>query len=209
MTLLEILVKELPGKGGWPSSAAECHRFSDEAVIDFYDADGNWPEDCAVKYGAIALPCVKPRVMGEGIKSETVTREQYEAALAESKKVVWSGEGLPPVGSRVEVKAEDEDWGWTQIDVVYVHNGEIIGIIRHESEYLNDRLEKFSAGYNGAVFRPIRSEEERKRDEAVEALLGAYFNAPPYDEPNEADRSGMSEVYSSIAAGKIPHIKIV
>lgn len=209
MTLLEILVKELPGVGGWPRGAAECHRFSDEAVIDFYDADGNWPEDCATKYGSIALPCVNPRVMGEGIKSETVTREQYEAALAESKKVVWSGEGLPPVGSRVEVKAEDEDWGWTQIDVVYVHNGEIIGIIRHESEYLNDRLEKFSAGYNGAVFRPIRSEEERKRDEAVEALLGAYFNAPPYYEPNEADRSGMSEVYSSIAAGKIPHIKIV
>ncbi|KOQ93309.1 hypothetical protein [Pluralibacter gergoviae] len=210
MTLLEILVKELPGKGGWPVGANYIAQDSDCSIYGFEEKpdleDGHeWLDGTGggwlLKVGILAESSDK--------STSVITREQYEAALAESKKVAWSGEGLPPVGSRVEVKAEDEDWGWTQIDVVYVHNGEIIGIIRHESEYLNDRLEKFSAGYNGAVFRPIRSEEERKRDEAVEALLGAYFNAPPYDEPNEADRSGMSEVYSSIAAGKIPHIKIV
>lgn len=60
------------------------------------------------------------------------------------------------------------------------------------------------------ILSDIKSErEKKKRNETVEALLTTYFNAPPYDEPGEADRDGMYEVYSAIAAGKIPHLKIV
>lgn len=51
--------------------------------------------------------------------------------------------------------------------------------------------------------------EEKKRNETVAALLETYFNTEPRDEPSGADRDAMHEVFSAIAAGKIPHLKIV
>lgn len=112
----------------------------------------------------------------------------------------WDGEGLPPAGCRVEVKADDFDGNWLVIDVAYVHNGEVIGIVQSENEYLNDRLEKFSAGYNRAEFRPIRSEADKKRDESIKALK---FSFGAFDVNGLADM-----VYQAIASGKIPHIRI-
>lgn len=115
-----------------------------------------------------------------------------------ASKPEWYGDGLPPVGCRVEVRADDFESDWLVIDVAYVHNGEIIGIVRSENEYLNDRLEKFSTGYNRAEFRPIRSEADKKRDEIAKAINSVV------------DASGTlgHMIYDAIAAGKIPHIRI-
>ena len=195
MTLLEILVKELPGMGGWPEGAEMCHRFADEPVIDFYDADGNWPEDCAVKYGKIALPCVKTRVMGLGIKSETVTREQYEAALAESKNVEWNGEGLPPVGCECEW---EDNTGWTPVTIKYLSNWVVVFSGKCSS---GEDVEIAKKLYIDDVkFRPLRSEEERRRDKAINQLARVMA---------EPDTHNASIVYQAIAAGEIPHVKIV
>ncbi|ECB1254689.1 hypothetical protein EU404_20355 [Salmonella enterica subsp. enterica serovar Weltevreden] len=79
MQLIDLLLKELPKYGGWPAGAAECFRFVDEATIDFYDSNGNWPYDCQELYGAIALALVRePSVP---LDSEVVYYEDYKNAL--------------------------------------------------------------------------------------------------------------------------------
>lgn len=59
MKLIDILVRDLHKFGGWPNGAVECHRFVDEANIDFYDADGEWQEDCFIRYGNFAQEAVR------------------------------------------------------------------------------------------------------------------------------------------------------
>ncbi|HCU0295123.1 TPA: hypothetical protein OUE56_002031 [Citrobacter sedlakii] len=135
----------------------------------------------------------------EGIREDGETYHVAEFAWR-FEPMEWDGEGLPPAGCRVEVKADDFDGNWLVIDVAYVHNGEVIGIVQSENEYLNDRLEKFSAGYNRAEFRPIRSEADKKRDESIKALK---FSFGAFDVNGLADM-----VYQAIASGKIPHIRI-
>lgn len=85
MKLLDLLVEELPKHGGWPRGAVECERYFHEGNIDFYDADGNWPEDCGEKYGyGFAEKLIKNRSRGEMPRIEMVTREQYELAIQEN-----------------------------------------------------------------------------------------------------------------------------
>ncbi|KMK10082.1 hypothetical protein ABW09_19075, partial [Pluralibacter gergoviae] len=58
---------------------------------------------------------------------------------------------------------------------------------------------------DNVTFRPIRSEEERKRDEIL-ASIENYLVAAYAD--NSA-KTTEEHLYDAIAAGKIPHIKIV
>lgn len=104
MRLLDLLVQELPKRGGWPEGAVECQRFVDEATIDFYDENGNWDDDCSLTYGSIAGKLVRKQAYP--CEVEQVTRDQYEAALAASAGwIEWHG-GKCPVDSDaiVEVK---------------------------------------------------------------------------------------------------------
>lgn len=84
MKLIDILVRDLHKFGGWPDGAVQCHRFVDESNIDFYDKDGNWSEDCFLKYWPFAQEAVTESMAP--CASETVTREQYEAALAAARQ---------------------------------------------------------------------------------------------------------------------------
>lgn len=44
MTFLELLLKILPERGGWPEGADECYWHRDESTITFYDKEGNTPK---------------------------------------------------------------------------------------------------------------------------------------------------------------------
>lgn len=120
---------------------------------------------------------------------------------------VWSGEGLPPVGCECEVYTKDSfaDFQWVKIKVAYVHNGEVIGIVDMPGTSIHDSIEKLSEGYCLAKFRPIRSEADRKRDAAVEAI-DRYMPEFIQDTPN--DYYNAKKIYDAIAAGKIPGVKL-
>lgn len=200
MKLIDILVRELPKHGGWPEGAVECCRHKLGNSIDFYDETGNWDDDCYLKYGKdFAKDCIyEPKAETDFL--QLISRSEYEAALAASRPE-WDGEGLPPVGCRVEVKADEFEGDWLVIDVAYVHNGEVVGIVRSENEYLNDRLEKFSAGYNRAEFRPIRSEADKKRDAAISAIDAVCLLV------RDASKTAAA-IYDAISSGDIPGVKI-
>lgn len=107
MKLIDLLVQELPNRGGWPKGAVECQRFVDEATIDFYDENGNWDDDCSLTYGSIAVELVRKQAYP--CESEQVTRDQYEAALAAGDGWIEWGGGECPVGDCELVVAKLRD----------------------------------------------------------------------------------------------------
>ncbi|MCK1065026.1 hypothetical protein [Pluralibacter gergoviae] len=199
MTLLEILVKELPWKGGWPVGACLAVQDADSQLCFSSTADvrlcsdgtdwtgGKW-------YGSWSNEFID--TLAEDRQWAIITREQYEAALADSKKMAWNGEGLPPVGC--ECEWEDKT-GWFPVKIKYLSEWVIVfsGLTMDGEEV--DIAKNLYA--DDVKFRPIRSEEERKRDESLAGLKKSLGHA--------SDLFDVMRIYSAIAAGKIPHVKIV
>ena len=182
MKLIDILVWELPKRGGWPEGVEEVWQdydglmrplgwFHDELCDDhrrqYHDAD------------------VK------------INRRQYEAALAASKPE-WDGEGLPPVGCRVEANYGGE---WVEATVAYTERPESHGDAVAWKEALVFDC-KTTRPFWADEFRPIRSEADRKRDEAILQLSHSLRANGSVTEEQ------LCRLYLDIAAGYIPHIRI-
>lgn len=151
MKLIELLVQELPKRGGWPDGVRNIEMFASGMI--FFDGD------CAPK--EFNLPqCSDGWEKGMGRNyTNAVTQEQYEAALAAAQQPVWNGEGLPPVDCECEARVRVNTW-------------EIIQVLAVTSEYLVAKIGETETVFHleQSAFRPIRSEADKKRDEVIEAL---------------------------------------
>lgn len=197
MKLIDLLVQELPKRGGWPECALSITQDDDGSlcVWDTNDPhyDGfSWKHHTGNSllyywHGEGAMP------LSFDYKESIVTYWQYKAALAASQKPAWNGEGLPPVGCECEFISNDTSWGVVRVigmdddKVVIKPSGEIYYGITPS---------------NRQVFRPIQSEAERKRDAAVEAMQREA------DDGNNWIYSEYEIIYDAIAAGKIPGVKL-
>lgn len=107
----------------------------------------------------------------------------------------WDGEGLPPVGCECEFKANDGGWGI----------GTVLCVGRNRIFWLcHEDGDEYTSEVNPQEFHPIRSEADKKRDEAAEAIDCWMPALPPT--PNKFYHA--KKIYDAIAAGKIPHIRI-
>lgn len=207
MTLLEILVKELPGKGGWPVGANYIAQDSDLSIYGFEERpeleDGHeWLDGTG---GGFLL---KVGTLSESSDKSTsiITREQYEAALDESKKVAWNGEGLPPVGINCKAFfATDDNPVWYSFVTKFIGNDYVVAMVGMEEicygkEYISSPAVKF---------RPIRSEEERKREDSTKEMNKEWRLVAGMEDEKGKLLSIYDVIYDAIAAGKIPHVKIV
>ncbi|EOW6512942.1 hypothetical protein ACOZXQ_002730 [Cronobacter malonaticus] len=177
MKLIDLLLQELPKHGGWPEGAAKAVSYRVIPGVHFWDGCG-----FRVDYSDLTT-CA----LGE----EKVTREQYEAALAAAQQPVWDGEGLPPVGCECEAKYRDAaNAEWFFFRCVGVDCGIAFGWAGKEAVTL---------GKGSFEFRPIRSEYDKRRDEAIAALKKLKPQLV-------GELAGY--LYDEIAAGKIPHIRI-
>lgn len=107
----------------------------------------------------------------------------------------WNGEGLPPVGVECEWLAS-ADHDWVAVTVL-AYDGNDAWLKP------SDGSQSFVVG-NVAGFRPIRTEAERKRDIAIEAILSDMRTIPCYLDL----RDEVAVIYDAIAAGKIPGVKL-
>lgn len=190
MTLLEILVKELPGKGGWPCSVGSVEQGDDGSI---YDNSSGY-------MSGFTMSLAKDWLNG------MVIREQYEAELAESKKVAWDGEGLPPVGCECEIAASTRYLNITHPEGAVVKIYSLFTDDRGvELAAFVDAAGKFGGVCTAKCFRPLRSEEERKRD----AVIASIKEMLMYDYGDDPRLNDAVILYDAIAAGKIPHVKIV
>lgn len=193
MKLIDLLVKELPKRGGWPDGAV-CATQDKDGEVCF--SEGETPE-----FGLVAWHDGGWRgnkfhtITATDYDTAIITRAQYESALAASQKQTWNGEGVPPVGCECEFISNDTSWGVVRVigmdddKVVIKPSGEVYYGITPS---------------NRQVFRPLRTESERKRDAFINAVLDD-MRTIPYD---LSLRDEVAVIYDSIAAGKIPGVKL-
>lgn len=126
--------------------------------------------------------------------TESDAESDLNECIGQDAAPVWDGAGLPPVGCECEVSV-DGGRSWCTYRAINEKNGaRLIEIGNFTEEFQN----------NNWIFRPIRSEADKKREAALDAIYGAIASAErAYNRSDEADK-----VYEAIAAGKIPGVKL-
>lgn len=192
MKLIDLLVQELPKRGGWPDGAvyARVTGFGGEKIlVDFlFPAAYN---KLSYSIGIIACHLID---VGADVNYRMIRRDLHETALAESQNPTWNGEGLPPVGCECEVSV-DGGRSWCTYRAINEKNGvRLIEIGNLTEEFQN----------NNWIFRPLRSESEMKHEAALESICAVLeMVAQDYKREDEAKL-----IYEAIAAGKIPGVKL-
>ena len=190
MKLIDLLVQELPKRGGWPQNVTHIGQDYDRELM-FY---GRGRAMTGIFLDELATDHRK--CFGNGAK---ITQEQYESALAASQKPAWNGEGLPPVGCECVVTPHNTMWGFSSVDDytgrVLAYDGEDFWFVMLGGVKVTSRTDKVD-------FRPIKSEADKKRDAAINNIL-TIIDCNGVDPKNSA-----IQIYDAIAAGKIPGVKL-
>lgn len=195
MKLVDLLVQELPKRGGW----------DENWVVVTQDADGYfccWRYDDP-KYNGFGWRHVTGGGLVEYWRTDNdvvlscdstesiVTRNQYESALAVSQKPEWNGEGLPPVGCECEVKRA---FDWVKCKILFISDTHVVLMADEECCWNTCACQ----------FRPLRTEAEKKRDAAVEKIKELLM----FDYGDDPRVNDATFIYDAIAAGKIPGVKL-
>ncbi|VTP12618.1 hypothetical protein PUATCC27989T_00430 [Phytobacter ursingii] len=205
MKLKELLVKELPGRGGWPEGAhyaaqdddGSIHTFERAPEIDcgeWIDADESSPAFVS-KIGCFNLASDQHEAI--------ITRSEYEAALAAAQKIEWDGEGLPPIGLNIIVTPHNDCWGFDSVDDF---TGKVLAYDDDEFWFKLSNGVKITSRIDKVDFRPIRSEADKKRKETID-LMDKRFKEVLAAGSTEA-MAIFATVYDTITAGKIPGVRI-
>lgn len=214
MKLIDILVRELPKRGGWVKGTDQCAQ-DKTGEICFYTAgairmtsyeiwcipeDSNSTHDGASRIGS---------ELSDDYKTSIVTSDQYEAALAASK-AEWNGEGLPKAG--VECEWQDKNTkAW--IPVVIAYSSEWVTVVRELTPSKNgDAVECCINNFGEEErlqFRPIRSEADKKRDDVTQSILDVLNDYDFEMVHISSDQKRIAtDIVERIASGMIPHTRI-
>ena len=193
MKLIDLLVQELPKRGGWPEGA-EYARVSyfgvGKILVDFRFPDAYGELSYCI--GVIARNLIDT---GTDVDYHMIRRDSYESALSASQKPAGNCEGLPPAGCECEFISNGTSWG--KVKVIGLDGEKIV--IRPSGE-----IYYAITPSNKDVFIPLRTESDKKRERICDAIYGALTKAE-----RQHNRSDEAEaVYDAIAAGKIPGVKL-
>ncbi|MDI7682812.1 hypothetical protein QLZ14_18990 [Cronobacter sakazakii] len=186
MKLIDLLVQELPKRGGWPEGVNVMEQnfqgklFNASQPLYPFLFDGEKFE------------------MVDAWREARVTREQYEAAIAAAQQPVWDGKGLPPAGCECEGRFI-LGGKWFFFRCVAVDCGIAFGWAGKDAVTLD------KGSYE---FRPIRSEADKRRDEAIAALVDFKIGYHSYPKAAEEYLREVTALYDAILRGEIPHIRI-
>lgn len=140
-------------------------------------------------------------------QTQEVTKSGDEADLNEcigqTTAPVWSGGGLPPVGCECEYQYKVHGSEWCPLECVAVDGKAVFGWSNNTPVALQS---------NTHNFRPLRSEADKKREEAIISIAKAGGAASfKYGEKfNDGSLIGAAwyELYDAIAAGKVRGVKL-
>ncbi|EOC8235180.1 hypothetical protein ACI5LO_004226 [Salmonella enterica subsp. enterica serovar Derby] len=201
MKLIDLLVQELPKRGGWPDGAerASVGDFNGNSITVVFCFPRGYSNGFDVPFQYTMTFSIPDCCVNVATDYCMVTRKQYESALSASQKPTWNGEGVPPVGCECEYSLNaGKTWWKCKIDYIVGTQGVVMLCDTFEGvQYV-----KFSS-YGGTLkFRPIRTEADKKRDAAINNIL-TIIDCNGVDQKNSA-----IQIYDAIAAGKIPGVKL-
>lgn len=200
MKLIDLLVQELPKRGGWPQNALSITQDNDGSLCAWDTNDPHyegfsWKHHTGNSLVHFWYGEEWATPLSSDHKESIVTYWQYKAALAESKNSAWNGEGLPPVGCECEYISNGTSWG--KVKVIGLDGEKIV--IRPSGE-----IYYAITPSNKDVFIPFRTEAERKHEAVLESICAVLeMVAQDYKREDEAKL-----IYEAIAAGKIPGVKL-
>lgn len=207
MKLIDLLVQELPKRGGWPQNALSITQDNDGSLC-VWDTNDQHYEGFSWKHhtgnSLMHFLCEEAAMpLAYDHKEAIVTYWQYKAALSASQKPAWKGEGLPPVGCECEYL--DNNGKWYPVTIKYASDQlvvisvvtKILGV-EQGTEIAKDII------IDKPQFRPLRTEAERKHEAVLESICAVLeMVAQDYKREDEAKL-----IYEAIAAGKIPGVKL-
>lgn len=171
-------------------------------IVDYVMQDGSESErpeearalrwDFCVKtepYAIIAYRLHKPQ---EEERTEAGQEADLNDCIGQTPTTEWNGEGLPPVGTQCEFISNDTSWG--TVDVIGFDSDKVVFKPSGETYYGMVPSQR-------QIFRPIRSEADKKRDNAKHAI--AELCRSSASNGHAADL-----IYDAIAAGEIPGVKL-
>lgn len=208
MKLIDLLVQELPKRGGWPKNANYAVQDAD-GIVKFaktltylHYLAGRWRSNKNGHDWIHGDRSLEGNFAAEWVAddnhSAVISMARYECEISKNEAGKqsadeWNGEGVPPVGCECEISFYGKPLG--QCEVLFV--GDSIIVWRQKSSQQED-----SGHYTHMNIRPLRTKAEMKRDAAVEAMQR---------EADDGDNWIYSEyeiIYDAIAAGKIPGVKL-
>lgn len=170
-------------------NGCECHHVGAGLGTDTTGSD---PDHCANDWYAdgtdwdiISYRLHKPQ---EVTDDETDLNE----CIGQDVAPVWSGEGLPPVGCECEYQYKVHGSEWHPLECVAVDGKAVFGWSNNTPVALQS---------NTHNFRPIRSEADKKREEAKHTIAELCRSAA-------SNGHAADLIYDAIAAGKIPGVKL-
>lgn len=190
MKLIDLLVQELPKRGGRPVAVS----------LDFIQ----WCNKHHLKFEINHSNSFFSDLEGDYV-SFLDYQKAKQAALAAAKQPVWNGEGLPPVGCECEARYREADGAeWFFFRCVGVDCGIAFGWAGKEAVTL---------GKGSYEFRPIRSGADKNREEGVIALAkaGGALEFKYGEKLGDSERlvgEAWYELYDKIAAGEVKGVKL-
>ncbi|MEB8678453.1 hypothetical protein P2G75_05250 [Cronobacter malonaticus] len=148
MKLIDLLVQELPKRGGWPEGPSQY-------LNDF------------LKRNKLTFFVNHHYSYFEDWDGDQVTREQYEAALTAAQKPVWDGEGLPPVGCECEISFLDESY--RKCKILFMSQRTVLVAYETSNEH-EDNEDAFVP--EDVQFRPIQCNREEVTTKLRTCLAG-------------------------------------
>nr|UVX85317.1 MAG: hypothetical protein [Bacteriophage sp.] len=218
MKLIDLLVQELPKRGGWPDGANYAVQDADGTVkfaktlTYLHYLAGEWRSN---ENGFDWIYGDRPfdgnfvtEWTADDNHQAIISMARYECEISnnefqEQSTNEWNGEGLPPVGC--ECEWNDTNVGWLPVTIKYISEQVVVmasltnlcGV--HElTEIAKDII------CDKPQFRPLHTEADKKRERICDAIYGALTRAER--QHNHSDEA--EAVYDAIAAGKIPGVKL-
>lgn len=135
-------------------------------------------------------------------QAEADDEADLNECIGQDAVLVWNGEGvIPPVGCVCERSWAGDEW---QSCKILFASGQIVVVKLKES----DREDAYNIGdVTFRPIRPIRSEEDEKRDEAIAKITDAICGEVP-DTGMATAAKYAARAYDAIVAGKIPGVKL-
>lgn len=205
MKLIDLLVQELPKRGGWPDGAEYCHLTQYDRhclTIVFSHSQVGTGNNPIISKEEMVFSGIG--YLGDTLYDCTVTAGQYESALAASQKPAWNGEGLPPAGCECELKykCHNDDAYWERVVILWQRGDDTL--VEYVGDHFKNTTQLIHKTSMHVDLRPLRTESERKHEAVLESICAVLeMVAQDYKRNDEAKL-----IYEAIAAGKIPGVKL-